>query len=118
MIIIFMQKFWSVNSTLGQERHVYACAEGSVTKFFYVKMFLRKFCSLGQSFMQNHQGVLELFKRLRLNSILNSCVFAFSGTEKCFKIKFAVFLLLLLVDVVCKVSKTEPGEGCNMFEHR
>ena len=33
-----------------------ACAEGSVTKFFYVKMFLRKFCSLGQSFMQNHQG--------------------------------------------------------------
>ena len=34
MLIIFMQKFWSVNSTLGQEGHVYACAEGSVTIFF------------------------------------------------------------------------------------
>ena len=31
--------------------------------------------------------------------------FAFSGTEKCFKIKLAFFLLLLLVDVVCKVPK-------------
>ena len=26
-------------------------------------MFPRKFCSLGQSFMQNHQGVPELFKK-------------------------------------------------------
>ena len=52
MIIILMQKFWSVNSTLAQERHVYACAEGSVPK-----------CSLGQSFIQNHQGVMELSKK-------------------------------------------------------
>ena len=52
----------SVNSTLSQERHVYACAEGSVIKSFYVKMFLRKFCSLGQNFMQNHQEVPELLK--------------------------------------------------------
>ena len=58
-----MQKFWSVNSTLGQERHVYVSAEGSVIKVFYVKMFLRKFCSQGQSFMQNHQGVPELLKK-------------------------------------------------------
>ena len=32
-------------------------------QIFYVKMFLRKFCSLGQSFMQNHQGVPELLKK-------------------------------------------------------
>ena len=63
MIIIFVQKFWSVNSVLDQERHVYVCAKGSVTKFFYAKMFPRKFCSLGQSFMQNHQGIPELFKK-------------------------------------------------------
>ena len=30
-------------------------------QIFYAKMLLRKFCSLGQSFMQNHQGVPELF---------------------------------------------------------
>ena len=63
MIIIFMKKFWPVNSTLGQERHVYACTEGSVTKFLYAKMFPMKFCLLEQSFMQNHQGVPELFKK-------------------------------------------------------
>ena len=32
-----MQKFWSVNSTLSQERHVYACTEGCITKLFYAK---------------------------------------------------------------------------------
>ena len=58
-----MQKFWSVNSTLDQKGHVHACAEGCVSKFFYVKMFLRKFCSLGQSIMRNHQGVPELLKK-------------------------------------------------------
>ena len=32
-------------------------------QIFLCKMFPRKFCSLGQSFMQNHQGVPELFKK-------------------------------------------------------
>ena len=63
MIIIFIQRLWSVNHTLGQERYVYACAGGSVTKCFYPKMFQRKFCSMGQSFMQNYQLVWELFKK-------------------------------------------------------
>ena len=63
MVIIFMPKFWSVNSTLDQKGHVHARAEGCVSKFFYAKMFLRKFCSLGQSIMRNHQGVPELLKK-------------------------------------------------------
>ena len=52
MIIIFVQKFLSVNSNLGQERHGYTCAEVSVTHFFYAK-----------SFIQNYRGVPELFKK-------------------------------------------------------
>ena len=48
MIVIFLQKFWSVNSTLVQERHVYACAEFCVTKFFYAILFPRNFSSLAQ----------------------------------------------------------------------
>ena len=38
-----MQKFWSYNSTLDQERHVYACVEGFVTKFFMPKSFQGRF---------------------------------------------------------------------------
>ena len=60
MIIIFIQKFWSKNSTLGQERHVYACTEGCVTRFFYTKIFPRKLSLLGQSFMFH----LEYFTRI------------------------------------------------------
>ena len=50
IIIIFIQKLWFVNPTLGQERYVYACAEGSVTKFFYPKMFQRKILFTGTKF--------------------------------------------------------------------
>ena len=32
-------------------------------QIFNVKMFPRKFCSLEQIFIQNHQGVLELFRK-------------------------------------------------------
>ena len=50
-----MQKLWSANSTLGQEKHVYAYAERSIIKFFYAKIFQGN----------NHQWVLKLFKQTR-----------------------------------------------------
>ena len=61
--LLFSCRNWSVNTTLGQERHVYAYTD---TKIFYAKMFPRKFCSLGQCFIQKHHGVLELFKKTEL----------------------------------------------------
>ena len=50
-----MQKLWSANSTLGQEKHVYAYTERSIIKFFYAKIFQGN----------NHQWVLKLFKQTR-----------------------------------------------------
>ena len=63
-------------------------------QIFYVKMFPRKFYWLGQSFMQNYQGVPELFKKTsrwegvhlppspkkQFSCTLNSC----SCTHGCF----------------------------------
>ena len=79
MIIIFIQKFWSVNSTLGQERHVYACAEGCVTKFFYAKMFQSKLSLLRQSFM---------FHKFYMEHILQELFISYLTGNKCLEINF------------------------------
>ena len=79
MIIIFIQKFWSVNSTLGQERHVYACAEGCVTKFFYDKMFQSKLSLLRQSFM---------FRKFYMEHILQELFISHLTGNKCLEINF------------------------------
>ena len=79
MIIIFIQKFWSVNSTLGQERHVYACAEGRVTKFFYAKMFQSKLSLLRQSFM---------FHKFYMEHILQELFISYLTGNKCSEINF------------------------------
>ena len=55
--------FCSANSHLGRERRVYTCPEGTVTKFVYVEMFLRKFCALGQNFISIEQVVLKSYNK-------------------------------------------------------
>ena len=79
MIIIFIQKFWSVNSTLGQEKHVYACAEGCVTKFSYAKMFQSKLSLLRKSFML-HKFYME--------HILQELFMSYLTGNKCLEINF------------------------------
>ena len=80
MIIIFIQKFWSANSTLGQEGHVYACAEGCVTKFFYAKMFQSKLSLLRQSF---------IFHKFYMEHILQKLFISYLTGNKCLEINFS-----------------------------
>ena len=56
MITIFMQKFWSVNSTLGQEKHVYACKERCVTKFLMSKCSRGNFVHWNKSSSKTIKG--------------------------------------------------------------
>ena len=79
MVIIFIQKFFSVNSTLGQKRHVYACSEGCITKFFYAKMFQNKLRLLTQSFM---------FHKFYMEHILQELFISYLTGNKCLEVNF------------------------------
>ena len=58
-----MQKFWSYNSILDQEKHVYACVEGSVTKFFMPKSFQGKFVQCDKVSCKTIKGFWSYLKK-------------------------------------------------------
>ena len=64
-----MQKFWSYNSTLDQERHVYACVEGSVTKFFMPKSFQGKFVHWDKVSCKTIKGFWSYLKKTSMAKV-------------------------------------------------